>query len=498
MKFLFKKIIKALSADLPVGGLEISDAAVRFVLLNEDRSVARQAAVPLAAGIVQGGRLVDEAAFFPTLSALREKIGGRRDMPVIVSLPAAPVYAQIFSLPLLPPAQLEDAARLNLRMLSPIDFDSAYADWQAVGDHEHSSVLGGGAGVVDALGAFVESSVVDGYARCMVRARFFPVAVEFSSLSIARLVHESSEINPHDSYLMVSITSDGVTFLILKDSSSFFTRFVGWESFGAAPVAVERFQSVVGAEIRRLFNFYRSKWTGAITKAFIVNTTANNDLPEWIKKEFSLEVFMLSGYHILDRAWLVAVGAALRGLIPRAEDRDISLARVGTEDDFIRNRVWRFIAVWRAIAFAVMVFVFAGYVGADLMVIRMEKAARGEVRAPYSVKREETLALEAQAKEFNALVAKAAAARQEAKQWSGIIKSVYNMASGRVTLTQAQLNASLKTINISGTALSEQAIIAFKNELAHNEAIQDVSLPLSAITAVPGGTASFTATITLK
>ncbi len=497
MKFPFNQIIKALAADPPVGGLEISDTAVRFVLLNEDRSVGKQAVVPLPAGAVRGGRLADHGAFFAALVALRKEIGGRRDMPIIISLPAAPVYAQVFSMPLLPKAQLEEAARLNLRMLSPIDFDAAYADWQAVGDDEHSSA-GGAAGTIDALGAFVESLVVDEYARLLVRARFLPVAVEFASLSLARLVHESPEINPHDSYVMFSITGDGVTLLILKDSSSFFTRFVGWDAFGAPPISVLRFESVIGAEIRRLFNFYNSKWAGTITKAFIVNTTANDELPEWIKKEFSLEVFLLSGYHILDRTWLVAVGAALRGLIPRVQDMDISLARVGTEDDFIRNRVWRFIAVWRAIVFTIMACIIFGFIAVDLMVIRMEKAAEGQARAPYSVKQEETAALEAQAEQFNQLVAKAAFAKEEVGRWSGIVKSAYAVARGRVTLTQVQLNAPLKTLTINGTAGSEQAVIAFKNELAHAEGIQDVSLPLSAIVAVPGGTASFTATITLK
>lgn len=497
MKFPFNKIIKALAADPPVGGLEISDTAVRFVLLNEDRSVARQAAVKLPAGAVRGGRVADAGAFLSALVALRAEIGGRRDMAVIISLPAAPVYAQVFSLPLLPKAQLEEAARLNLRMLSPIDFDAAYADWQAVGDNEHPPA-GGAAGTVDALGAFVESSVVDEHARLLARARFLPVAVEFASLSLARLAHESPEINPHDSYVVFSITGDGVTLLILKDSSSFFTRFVSWEAFGAPPIPVERFESVIGAEIRRLFNFYNSKWAGKITKAFIVNTIDNNELPEWIKKEFSLEVFLLSGYHILDRTWLVAVGAALRGLVPRVQDTDISLARVGTEDDFIRNRIWRFIAVWRAIVFTVMTFVVVGSIVVDVIIIRMERAAKGQTQAPYSVKQEETAALEEQAKQFNQLVAKAAFANQETGQWSGIIKSAYAVASGRVTLTQAQLNAPLKTLTINGTAGSEQAVIAFKNELAHTAGVQDVSLPLSAIVAVPGGTASFTATITLK
>ncbi len=497
MKSFIKKIITALRAIVPVSGLEISDGAVRFIRLHEDGSVAQQAMVILSPQVVHEGRLLDEVSFFNALLDLRSQIqGAKKELPVIISLPPAPVYAQVFSLPILPPQQLEDAARLNLRMISPINFDTAYADWQAV-EADRADTSGG---AVEALGAFVESSVVDQYTRVLKRARFMPVAVEFASISLARVVRDSTEIDLHEPYVMVSINSDGVSFLILVRGSPYFTRFIGWSQFGEAPVSVNHFQSLVGAELRRLFNFYRSKRQNIITKAFIINTTSNKELAAWVKKEFLLEVFVLSGYHTMDRAWFVAIGAALRGLIPRADDRFISLARVGTEEDFARNRVWRFIALWRTIIFALMGFIVAAYFVADLVLLYSARSAREAMKTASSDgQNQEIIALQTEAHNFNALVDKAAAARDTARPWSAIIRDIQGIAmNGKISFTEIQLNAARNTVAIRGTAESEQGVIAFKSALTNNAAIAAVSLPLSAITTIPGGRAAFTATITIK
>lgn len=497
MKLNFKKIIKALNPEPAIGGLEISEGALRYVVLNEDKSVARHALTPLAPGIVRGGRVADHAGFEIACRALRAQVARRgEETPVVISLTPAPIYAQVFSLPLLTTERLEEAARLNLRMISPIDFDTAYVDWQMIGTDGEEGVRN----QHDALGAFIESSVIDLYVSCVRRAGFLPAAIEFAPLSLARVVQESSDLDQREPYAVMSLGADGVILLVLRAGSLYFTKFLEWSAFGDAPVAVSHFQSLVGSELKRLLHFYTNKWGGAIHKVLVVNITSNKQLAEWIKKEFSLEVFSLVGYHIMDRTWIIAVGAALRGLIPRVDDRYISLARVGTEETVVQNRVWRFIALWRTVAFTVMAVSIAAFAFADFMLVRVERSvrARAEQAAGLAVPGD-AASLEAQAKHFNALVAKAARAKEQAQPRSGMARNIYAAADEtQAVLISVQLDVARNIIVINGTAPHEQGVIAFKNALANNAAIAAVELPLSSIIAIPSGRAAFTATITVK
>lgn len=110
----------------------------------------------------------------------------------------------------------------------------------------------------------------------------------------------------------------------------------------------------------------------------------------------------------------------------------------------------------------------------------------------------EVAALATQAANFNALTEKALSAGMRAVPQTDIIRALYAAAGTRVTLTRVELDATARTVRVQGTAVSEQAVIAFKGILENNPRIAEVSLPLSAIVTTPTGTSSFTATITMR
>ena len=502
MKSRFKKLVRLLDAGPSVGGLEVTDASLRFVLLGEDGSVETSAVVALSVGTVVGGIIMDSAAFRIACAELRRSIGGFRAIPVVVSLPPAPVYSQVFALPSARAEQLEEAARLNLRMLSPIDFDTAYADWQKISDIPNAD------GSVDALSAFVESRVADAYHEALIASGFLPVAMEFASLSLARAIAASADMgNANSPYLVVNLTGDGMTLLVAKGSTPQFTEFAGWGVFSAGmengsastgQVTLAQFQAVLGAAIRRFLNFYRTRFHEDIKKALVVNATSNNEVAGWIKKEFPMEVFSLGGYATLSKEWCVASGAALRGLIPRGEDSLISLARVGTEDEFERNHIRRFISLWRAVALSVLGCTVVVYIILDMFMVSREDSLIASLYGDGASGSAEVAALAAQATNFNALADKALTAGIRATPQAGLLRALYVAAGSTITFTRIDLDAAAHTAIVQGTARDEQGVIAFKGILANNPAVAGVTLPLSAITAITGGGSSFTATITFK
>lgn len=487
-----------LNPDPRIGGLEIASGALRFVLLDDDGSVVTSAFAALPAGTVVDGTIADNAGFRAACVELRRAIGGLRVLPVIVSLPAPAVYSQIFAVPAARAEQLEESARLNLRMISPIAWDSAYADWQKSAGSANAD------GSLEALGAFAEAHIVDAYHAALRASGFLPVAIEFSSLSLARALAASADMgSPDDPYLVVSLTGDGMTLIVTKNGIPQFTEYAGWESI-AEPTAegritLPRFQSVLGAAIRRFLNFYRTRFHGVLHKALVVNATSNKETAEWIKKEFSLEVFSLGGYGTLAREWCVASGAGLRGLVPRAEDTFISLARVGTEDEFERNHVRRFVALWRAVALLVLGITVVIYLVFDMLIIRREHSLGAMLSGiGITAGNAEVAALAVQAANFNALTEKALSAGTRAVRYAEFLRALYVAAGTRVMLTRVDLDAVTRTVNIQGTAASEQAVIAFKGILENNPAVADVLLPLSAIISIPAGGSTFTATLTIR
>lgn len=480
-----------------IGGLEISDGALRIVFLNEDRAVAYSAVVALPAGTITHGLIMDALAFRAACTELRRSIRGFRIIPVIVSLPPSPVYSQVFAVPSARAEQVEEAARLNLRMLSPIDWETAYADWQKIGTAVNTD------GSVDALGAFVEAHVVDAYHATLSACGFLPVAIEFASLSLARALDGVADMGDADApYLVVNLTGDGMTLLAVKAGTPQFTEFTGFEAFSKSvngQVTLAEFQFVLGAAIRRFLNFYRARFHADIKKTLVVNATSNNEVAAWIKQEFSFEVFSLGGYATLGKEWCVSSGAALRGLIPRGEDSLISLARVGTEDEFERNNVRRFVSLWRAVTLAVLGVTALLYIVLDMLMIRREGTLSSQLYGTGATAgNAEVAALATQAANFNALTEKALSAGMRAVPQTDIIRALYAAAGTRVTLTRVELDATARTVRVQGTAVSEQAVIAFKGILENNPRIAEVSLPLSAIVTTPTGTSSFTATITMR
>ena len=85
-----------------VGGLEISDTALRFAVAAP--GALRLASVRLAPGILDGGHIKDEAAFAEALSELRARIVGKKarsslKVNAVVVLSSASIYSQVFDLP---------------------------------------------------------------------------------------------------------------------------------------------------------------------------------------------------------------------------------------------------------------------------------------------------------------------------------------------------------------------------------------------------------------
>lgn len=506
MKSLYSvitRVIRGMDGAPEIAGMEIGDRSIRLVRLGADGAVTARGEVQLAPGVVEDGKVGDISALASALYGLRAVIGaGKKSaVPVIVSVSPALVYAQAFSLPYLIGEAREEAALLNLRVISPIDIDEAYADWQEVAHGGEDSARQD----VRALGAFAERQVIDAYMKAVSQAGFMPVAVEFASLSVARAIMEG--LDPAlraEPAIAIGMTEGGIMFFIMDGGVPYFTRFMSWgavrgdSAAGAGGVTIDRLKEVAGMELRRLLDFYRSKWKGSIGRAFVMNAASNADIATWVKAEFSLEVFAVGGYQGTDRSYMAASGAALRGRIPRSQDRLISLAPAGTEEQYFQSRIAGFVSLWRRVSWGATFGVALAMLMLDFVAARVEQGALrraegGEGQVAGAVRE-----LEERAAAFNAHAAKAKKAADMAARVSGGIGAIVGAERSGVKVTGIRAENGTRSATITGTADTEQGAVAFKGRVADNPLIERIDMPLSAIVSAPGQKVSFSATVTFK
>lgn len=482
MRFNFKSLIKWLNPEMAVAALEVTDSAVKFLQIDQQGAVIKQENLPLSAGIVQEGKVVDQEKFGAA-------IAGLKGAPVILSLSSANVYTQVFNLPYLEGEKLEEAARLNLNMISPLDVKSSYSDWQSLGTNP--------TGGLEILGAFINQSIVNQLVEALKKQGIVTAAVEFAALSLARALSHRPNFDLNKPFIVLSVTADGLNFLILRNGQLYFNYFISWravqeKSGKSGQVSWEDYQKTVVDELKRLVNFYTSRW-GKIGDLLVASITPAQPLVAVLKKDLGFNI-----EEVANPDWLAATGAAWRGLAPRAEDKFISLTSVGTEEEFVRRKILRFTALWRNVVLAALVLVMAVYFTADLLFIRTSGRFEEQLLQVGGINREEITLLENQAKNFNELVEKAIAANKADNQWSSALRRLWLLAGNDIKLTQIRLEASNGTVSLVGTAKNERVAVTFKNNLSKDAAISNVSFPLSAITVGSDGRAGFTATFQLS
>lgn len=474
--FNFNKLIKFLNPSPPIGGLEIGDSFMRFFRLNRNDTILNQS-LQLPPGIVEGGIVKNKKNLVAALKQLRQQLeqktgsnffqfGLNKTIPIILTINANNVYTQIFSLPYLALQKLDEAAKLNLQMISPIDIKSVYADWQMVGEANVGSQL-------ELLGAFVRSDLVEGYSSALREVNFSLVALEFIPLSLARAIKEWSQGLDLERPLMVLLVgNEGLDFIILKGGNLYFNRFIHWQ---------DDIKSLLTSEIQKVINFYYGKWGELINNLVLVAPNPIAEVEESLKG-LNINIQPLTLKTNMLPAWLAVMGAALRGAMPRSEDNLISLTSLGTEEDYYRNRLFYFIGIWRNTLISVfgLIFVSSLLVNWFLLSLNNSLAERLNFDSNDSFSKNLT-GLQEKAKIFNLLVAQAEKGKQQSLKWSWVLNQLLTMLGPNISLTRFHFDPSTQTALVGGYGVSEIEIINFKNRLVRNSNFESISLPLSQI-----------------
>ena len=405
------KALKLLNPQPLIGGVEISDHFLRYLILKGGQP--KFYSVKLDPGIVIEGKLQNKDAFLKALLNLRQQITkkAREKLFVILNISAANVYSQIFDLPKVAEENLEEAAQLNLQMISPISTSEAYYDCQKIGENLAE-------GKIEIAGAFIYKNIIDDFSEVFLKANFVVVAVEFLPLAIARVMKDLAvNFDNQAPYIVFYLSSDGLNFLIVKNSNLYFNYFTSWRSLKGEKryLSLDEFRAVIIEETKKILSFYNRNWSEPIKSFILMAQGLNSEVKEIITKEFSLttEEVTLKKFNQVGQNFFPALGSALRGQIDRSEDTIISLASTGTEVEFRRQMFIAFIHLWQKIAFSFLIFIIASLSVTDVFLSKRLTNLQNDKNSINFSNQEEFNNLQSQAKDFNKKVALLSAAKKE-------------------------------------------------------------------------------------
>ena len=487
-KSIFKKIVKFLNPIPDIGGLEISDTAIRFIDLTHGKIL--RAAVNLSPGVITGGEVKNRSALVAALKNLRRDLGipEKSILNVIVTAASPRIYTQIFSVPLgIRDSNLNEAIKLNLEMISPFDIREAYYDAQPLKETP--------SGQASFLGAFASAPLVDQFVAALEEADSNVIAFEFPAFSLGRLIKQLSEVDFFGSHILTDVSAEGLHFLILVKGELYFSHFLSWREVQSSrpSIALEDMMDVVIREIKRLVSFYNNRINRPLDTIVLSSPKPIPELESMIRNNFpfKFQIPSLDAFPELSSAWFPALGAALRALVPRSEDTFISLMAVGTEERYFQNRAVHFISSWRNIGVAVFGFLLVVFWGMNMVLAQSEKSAAKELSNNLSKPDfQEVDQLQKQAQEFNRLVASALFLKSAISPLSPLMNRLNILSGQSVSLERVYLDPN-KKITINGKTASEAEAINFKNRLLKDSNLDKVVLPLSSFQPGPNNTVLF-------
>ncbi len=499
LKNALTKILSFLRVQSKIGGLEISDSAVRFAYFAGGS--LKTLSLRLPTGIIENGEIKNYGLLVEALQKLRGLIpadfGNKKIIDVIVTLGSVRIYTQVFSLPLVEEKDLKEAIQLNIKMVSPLDLSQAYAGWQLINQNKNELKI-------EILSAFAQKAFVDMLRNALNEAGFFAIAVESGGLSFTRLIREHGlNFRTDKPFLVLSIDDRGLRFMVIRLGYLHFEYFQSWKDIQGdeKEISWENFEEEIKRNLHQVLNFYGSHWPEPLTEVVIASSTLVNEISKAISENFSVNVSELR-FNLgqpLQREWYEVAGSAVRGETPREEDEDINLFGMTVQEEFYQQRIMDFVGFWRILipsSLAILVvFLFITRLFLGSMSKSLESQSSLRLNPQQAA---EIASISSKIKEFNKSVSLLSKIQGSMKPKTDIIdKLTLMMNINGIVANRVYFQSEEQPIDFSGEAESQEKILSFKNALSQNPAFTSVNLNLSDIKQSERGF-SFTITFSLK
>lgn len=445
-------LAKIFTRDEEIAGLEISDEYLRIALLELDKNgrikIGDFQEEPLPKGTIENGAVKNGPALTDALKRLSVKIRPAVKY-VIVSIPADAIYPRVFYFPKsVADAKLKEAMKLATGFNLPQKTEDIYLDWEKLEEKEQNCVFL----------ATVRKKIANAYIESINNAGLKPVAVEFHPLSLLRI----ADFDPKESVLIKISSAAGMAIFIAKNGMLKFSRSLPKKYFPE--------EQSMESEIARIIDYWESE-NGAIIKIIDLKQ------PELIK--IRKDILLPESGNPANK-YLVSIGAARRGIIPRFKDTIVSLMPIGTEEAYEYQKAASFSEFIVHAIVGISIFFAIVYLGNYFFISFLQQKTIQQIENLSTIPLPTDAApLEQKAKQINDLTNTAYNIVRILPRWSIALKELRGLAGADIAITGVNTSLPNNYISIAGTARTRVQLNSFKKTLEASNFFADINMPIS-------------------
>ena len=436
-----------------VAGLEISDTYLRLAILEIQKTSGAMDATtlidePIPTGIIVNGIVKDATGLQNALQSLLKR-AKRKIHYAVVSLPSDTTYTKIFSFPkALEEEKINESMRLTAGYQLPLKQEDVYIDWETLSSsHPDKKEV--------ALAA-MPKTVVDKYLEALDKAGLKPVAMEYHILSLARVTPKEKS-----STLVVLSGATSTTLAIIEDGIARFMRIVP-EQFGGRKTLPEEtrkiahFYEVESGESPKILEVGGIPLVGSFTRETVEKTHGGN--------------------------WLVVIGAAVRGMLPRSEDAINSLMPMGTERAYEYQKAIVFSDFFVNLVVGLSIFFVVSYGATWSIMVTLQRNAMGEfARISTLPIPADAAILEARAQKLNEALTVSSDIIRRFPRWEIMLEYVKRSMRPGIVISQLSLPSPEASFTMSGIADTRAILNEFKASMESIPEFMNVKIPVTSI-----------------
>lgn len=418
----------------------------------------------LPAGVIERGEIKNTAALQTAVAGL-VKAARIRCRFVIVGLPEIRSFTRTFNLPPLPVAEIADAVRWESEPLLPFPLAEAYLDWMILDRTTETCRV---------LVVALPKDLVDGYVALLEGLALQPVAVEITSLSLARLAPPLKtaqlilNLEPREAVLAAIGPGGGI-----EVSST-----ANYDNPSGSLDEVAR-------AIATTIAFYRKKTAAntalgqnPVSQIILTGSALNADTAPRLNKLTGLPVNLLKNIKP-DQA--VATSLAGKEVASPVDEQTINLIPPRIQGLYDRESRLEEMTTWLKISLLALFLVFLGSVGLWLKLgsdIRQVEAQTKVLQMAESV---EFQTIEKEALFLNNRAQKVIALHVPFSSRLALFEWLANQSPAGITLSQLVFDGSANTFLVSGIAATRADLVNFRQILEKKEGVKSVRIPLSSL-----------------
>lgn len=456
-------ILNLLIKEKRIAGVEINERVIRIAYFRQRKKKLRYIKdntpdhelilieEPIGANIISGGTVIDKELLGKTLKNIWTRARLNADY-AIVSIPENNVYSHIFSFPkTVNDSHLTEAINLTIDFQLPVKKNEVYIGWENAGD---SHVVN------DVLVSSIPKKIADGYIEALNNAGIKMLALESHLLSIARSI--KTKLGQTTIFTKSSLA--GSTIFIIKDSILRFSRTL--------PTIFAKDENSVSKELNKIKTSFESEKRIDVVEMNLTSAPIRDEYlkyPELNKDNVEAQA-----------KWLVAIGAAIRGELPKGEDNHISLLPVGTAEAYAYQQATTFIELIRNMIISVSLFFLVAFFASYLLIFSLyQTTSKTNSNITVTPSSPDISEKENWIERLNSLTSTAKSIISSSPRWDLLFSDINNHTINGIIITNFSSTDIANQMFIMGVAQDRNALNQFKKSLQESIYLTGIDLPIT-------------------